>query len=80
MLVRIRCDPDSAPVAMTLNPASAKPVFPPTFNAVPVLLNTFCKSGVFGDPRAADAEKGKKLLEGLTVRSVELVREFLKHP
>ncbi len=70
-----------APQLVQMEKAVAEyPVFPPTFNAEPLLLNTFCKSGVFGDPRAADAEKGKKLLEGLTVRSVELVREFLKHP
>lgn len=54
------------------------PDFPATFGSEPILLNTFCKSGVFGDPRAATAEKGERLLQGLTQRSLVLIQEFLK--
>lgn len=68
-----------APRLVKMDKAVAEyPRFPPTFNAEPVLLNTFCASGVFGDPRPASAEKGEKLLQGLTARSLGLVREFLK--
>lgn len=55
------------------------PVFPPTFGAEPILLNTFCQSGVFGDPRQATAEKGERLLKGLTERSLKLIRDFLQN-
>jgi len=54
------------------------PTFPANFGAEPVLLNTFCASGVFGDPRPATAEKGVKLLDGLTARSLAVIEEFLR--
>jgi creatinine amidohydrolase len=68
-----------APGQVKMERAAAEyPVFPPDFGLKPTLLNTFCKSGVFGDPRPATAEKGERLLGILTARSLELVREFLK--
>jgi creatinine amidohydrolase len=53
------------------------PTFPATFGSEPIRLDTFCRTGVFGDPRPASAEKGEKLLRGLTERSLVLVRDFL---
>ena len=68
-----------APLSVHMDKAVAEyPVFPANFGTEPILLNTFCKSGVFGDPRLASAEKGMKLLDGLTARSLAVVREFLR--
>jgi creatinine amidohydrolase len=68
-----------APGDVRMERAAAEyPVFPPTFGAEPILLNTFCCSGVFGDPRPATAEKGEKLLQGLTEKSLVLIRRFLE--
>jgi creatinine amidohydrolase len=53
------------------------PQFPATFGAAPMRLDTFCKSGVFGDPRPATAEKGALLLDALTDAALELTRAFL---
>lgn len=58
--------------------AAEYPQFPATFGLEPVLLNSFCHSGVFGDPRPATAEKGERFLEGLTRRSLVLINEWLK--
>lgn len=67
------------PEAVQMDKAQAEyPEFPPTFGAEPIYLDTFCKSGVFGDPRPATAEKGEKLLEGLTRESMKVVEAFLK--
>jgi len=54
------------------------PEFPETFGLEPMLLSTFNRSGVFGDPRPATAEKGEALLQRIadeTVRLVGLWRE-----
>jgi creatinine amidohydrolase len=69
-----------APEHVKMERAAAEyPDFPPTFGSEPVLLDSFCRSGVFGDPRPATAEKGEKLLSGLTERSLALIRRFLAH-
>jgi creatinine amidohydrolase len=57
--------------------AAEYPQFPPTFGVEPIRLDTFCYSGVFGDPRPATAEKGALLLDGLVEESLKLVRLFL---
>jgi len=67
-----------APEHVKMDRAAAEyPDFPSTFGSEPFLLDTFCRSGVFGDPRPATAEKGERLLRGLTERSLALVRDFL---
>ncbi len=50
------------------------PQFPPTFGAAPIRLDTFCNSGVFGDPRLATAEKGARLLDALTTAALAVVQ------
>ncbi len=66
------------PDAVQMDKAQAEyPDFPPTFASEPIYLHTFCKSGVFGDPRPATAEKGEKLLDGLTQESMKVVTAFL---
>ncbi|MEO8395047.1 MAG: creatininase family protein [Chloroflexota bacterium] len=54
------------------------PQFPATFGSVPLRLDTFCKSGVFGDPRPATAEKGEQLLAALEIPALKLIRAFLQ--
>lgn len=54
------------------------PEFPPTYYSEPILLNTFCKSGVFGDPRPATAEKGRRMLEMFTQENLKLARAFIE--
>ncbi|SER55466.1 creatinine amidohydrolase [Faunimonas pinastri] len=67
-----------APEAVRMERAiSEYPVFPPTFGAEPMQLSSFCQSGVFGNSRPATAEKGERLLEGLTAASVDVIRTFL---
>ena len=53
------------------------PTFPATFGAVPTMLHTFCQTGVFGDPTQATADKGQRLLDGLTEASLRVVEAFL---
>jgi creatinine amidohydrolase len=53
------------------------PVFPPTFGVEPMRLNRFNKSGVFGDPRPATAEKGELLLKKLAEESLSIIQNFL---
>ena len=66
------------PEAVHMDRAQAEyPQFPPTFGATPTRLDTFCKSGVFGDPRPATAEKGAQLLDALTAAALDVVRAFL---
>lgn len=57
--------------------AAEYPHFPPTFGSEPIRLDTFCHSGVFGDPRSATAKKGAFLLAGLVDECIKLVRLFL---
>jgi creatinine amidohydrolase len=66
------------PEAVHMDRAQAEyPQFPPTFGAMPMRLNTFCESGVFGDPRPATAAKGERLLYVLTATALEVVQAFL---
>lgn len=66
------------PEAVHMKRAQAEyPQFPPTFGATPIRLDTFCQSGVFGDPRPATAEKGARLLDALTTAALDVVRAFL---
>jgi creatinine amidohydrolase len=53
------------------------PDFPELFGAVPLDLSSFNRSGVFGDPRPATAEKGEQLIAGISAESVRLIRLFL---
>lgn len=53
------------------------PAFPPAFGSTPIRLDSFCKSGVFGDPRPATAEKGTRILDLLTSAAIEMVKAFL---
>jgi creatinine amidohydrolase len=53
------------------------PTFPPTYGAEPIMLHTFCRSGVFGDPTHATAEKGALLLAGIAAGNRRLAADFL---
>ncbi len=52
------------------------PVFPPTFGSEPIELHEFSKSGVFGDPRPATAEKGEALLSRIVAQSLVVLASF----
>lgn len=63
-----------APESVVMDKAVAEyPTFPPTFGLEPMQLSTFNRSGVFGDPRPATAEKGEKLIAGIVAESLKLV-------
>ncbi len=49
------------------------PTFPPLFGSEPMKLSTFNRSGVFGDPRPATAEKGEALIAGIAAESLRLI-------
>jgi creatinine amidohydrolase len=49
------------------------PDFPPTFGLEPMKLSAFSRSGVFGDPRPATADKGERLIAGISAECVRLV-------
>jgi creatinine amidohydrolase len=67
-----------APELVLMEKAVAEyPVFPETFGMEPMGLDTFNKSGVFGDPRPATAEKGEALIGGIVEESVWLIRIWL---
>lgn len=53
------------------------PVFPATFGAEPIRLDSFCHSGVFGDPRPATAAKGEEIYAGLVRNCAASVEPFL---
>jgi creatinine amidohydrolase len=53
------------------------PSFPAFYGATPVSLADVSTSGVFGDPRPADATKGQRLLDGLTARALRIVGPFI---
>ncbi len=53
------------------------PDFPANFLFEPVYLDSFNQSGVFGDPRPATAEKGERLLDGLTNEALKSIDLFL---
>ena len=66
------------PEAVHMDKAQAEyPVFPPTYGAESILIDTFNESGVFGDPRPATAEKGERILEMLTQENLRLANVFL---
>lgn len=54
------------------------PSFPPTYGAEPIMLHTFCRSGVFGDPTHATAEKGQRMLDGIAEGNLRLAQAFLE--
>lgn len=49
------------------------PEFPELFGSEPMKLSAFNKSGVFGDPRPATAEKGEAMIAGIAAESVRLI-------
>ncbi|SDP01521.1 creatinine amidohydrolase [Nakamurella panacisegetis] len=53
------------------------PDYPATFPAVLTGLEKLSRSGVFGDPRPATADLGRRLLDRLTTEAVALVNAFL---
>lgn len=63
-----------APESVRLEQAAPEyPVFPATFGLEPMQLGSFNRSGVFGDPRAATAEKGERLVAAIVEECVRLV-------
>jgi creatinine amidohydrolase len=68
-----------APELLRMEKAAPEyPVFPETFGMEPKGLDTFNKSGVFGDPRPATAEKGEMLITGIVGESVRLIQIWLR--
>lgn len=53
------------------------PTFPASFGVEPIMLHSFCQSGVFGDPTHATAEKGERLLAGILAASLREIAAFL---
>jgi creatinine amidohydrolase len=53
------------------------PSFPATFGSEQIYLDQFNPVGVFGDPRLASAEKGRKLLDGLTDEAMKVIEPFI---
>lgn len=49
------------------------PEFPALFGSEPMKLSAFNRSGVFGDPRPATAEKGEELIAGIAMESLRLI-------
>ncbi len=67
-----------SPDLVQMNKASPEyPIFPELFGVTPIRLDSFNKTGVFGDPRPATADKGKALIEGIVAESVRLAKSFL---
>ena len=63
-----------APDSVRLDRAKPEyPDFPPLFGSEPMKLSAFNKSGVFGDPRPATAEKGEALIAGIAAESLRLI-------
>ena len=63
-----------APAIVRLDLAAAEyPAFPETFGSEPMHLSEFNRSGVFGDPRPATAEKGEALIGKIVAESVRLI-------
>lgn len=64
-----------APASVRLDRAKPEyPDFPPLFGSEPMKLSAFNKSGVFGDPRPATAEKGEALIAGISTESLRLLQ------
>ncbi len=53
------------------------PHYPATFPAVLTGLEKLSRSGVFGDPRPATAELGRRLMDRLEIEAVTLVNAFI---
>ncbi len=49
------------------------PEFPELFGVEPMQLSTFNRTGVFGDPRPATAEKGERLIGAIVAESLRLI-------
>ena len=63
-----------APQSVRLDRAAPEyPEFPETFGLEPMQLSAFNRSGVFGDPRPATAEKGERLIAGIAAECVRLI-------
>jgi creatinine amidohydrolase len=68
-----------APETVQMNKARAEyPIFPETWGAEAIRLDTFCASGVFGDPRPATGEKGAQILDAITSRALSVIQAFLE--
>jgi creatinine amidohydrolase len=68
----------SDPALVHMDRAAAEyPVFPETFGAQPMRLDTFCVSGVFGDPRPATVDKGERLYAGLVANCLPVIDTYL---
>lgn len=62
-----------APETVRMEKAAPEyPTFPETFGLEPMKLSAFNRSGVFGDPRPATAEKGERLIAGIVAECVRL--------
>jgi creatinine amidohydrolase len=53
------------------------PDMPASIGSTPIGLHELSRSGVFGDPTAATAEKGRQLLTMLTTQAINLTKSFL---
>ena len=53
------------------------PTFPEIFGMAPIGLDSFNRSGVFGDPTFATAKKGDALIEAIVAESVRLIKIFI---
>lgn len=63
-----------APESVRLDRAQPEyPDFPPLFGSEPMKLSAFNRSGVFGDPRPATADKGEALIAGIAAESLRLI-------
>jgi creatinine amidohydrolase len=66
------------PAAVQMERAQAEyPDFPPVYGATPIPLREISRSGVFGDPRQASAEKGERILAAITERARLIVDAFV---
>lgn len=63
-----------APEGVRLERAQPEyPDFPPLFGHEPMKLSAFNRSGTFGDPRPATADKGEALIAGIATESLRLI-------
>ena len=53
------------------------PWFPPAYGCTPIPLRQISKSGVFGDPRGATAQKGARILDAITERAWGIVEPWI---
>ena len=67
----LRLAPDSVRMERA---APEYPAFPELFGVMPMQLSSFNRSGVFGDPRPASAEKGDALIAAIAAESLRLAR------